>query len=239
LAKVTSPRHRYPLDHCDTQSVHLVNLTTLTDSIYQQSFSKGLILLHHTLLPLKLRHLFSIIMNNMANHLAPTLPHANGPKNIIISDYALPRFYIVRPDKSFVPLIPADEIDPMWRIKGIPAQLSPELIQQWNMARCGDEVDPQRHTYQLEQIYVEGSDEESYQTSVNTGMSLQSPDTASTIPQGKNMGNMEEAYTINRHVSGDDIHHGHGRGEQLSQAQQQTQVCRYLSVSCLNRIHVL
>ena len=61
-----------------------------------------------------------------------------------------PHFYIVRPDKTFVPLIAIDEINPMFRIHGVPVSLTADDIEEWRMARCGDQIDRPKNYYRMD-----------------------------------------------------------------------------------------
>lgn len=148
----------------------------------------------------------------MTAHLSSALPQANDGGQQAISDQPLPHFYIVRPDKSFVPLIAADEIDPMWRIKGVPATLSADLIRQWNMARCGDELERQKLKYQLEQLYVEGSDDDCYETSFNTGTSPTSSMLSGNHGNGQHA---NQGYTNPECNNGGTSHHAPASAQQI------------------------
>ena len=52
------------------------------------------------------------------------------------------RYYIVRPEpnKTCVPMIALDELPPGFRLKGVPMTVTPQQIQEWDMARVGADV---------------------------------------------------------------------------------------------------
>ena len=61
-----------------------------------------------------------------------------------------PYYYIVRPDKTLVPLIAIDEINPVFCIHGLPTSLTANDIEEWNMARCGDEINRAKNYYRMD-----------------------------------------------------------------------------------------
>ncbi|KAG8529453.1 uncharacterized protein KY384_006090 [Bacidia gigantensis] len=102
-------------------------------------------------------------------------PESTGTEGFILSDYPRPRFYIVRPDKTFVPLIAVDEINPMLRLHGVPRALAIDEIDKWNLARVGDLVDRPGQYYSID---LGGSGEGSMDTGfshVTRTISNQSP----------------------------------------------------------------
>ena len=49
------------------------------------------------------------------------------------------RYYIVRPEpnKTCVPMVALDELPTGFRLKGVPLNVTPQQIQEWDMARVG------------------------------------------------------------------------------------------------------
>ncbi|KAL9131283.1 MAG: hypothetical protein Q9217_000771 [Psora testacea] len=88
--------------------------------------------------------------NTMPNHRPTTPSSSSGSEMSSSSDCPRPHFYIVRPDKTFVPLIALDEISPTVRIHGVPSSLTADNIEKWNMARCGDQIDRPQKYYRIE-----------------------------------------------------------------------------------------
>ncbi|KAL9105035.1 MAG: hypothetical protein Q9163_000048 [Psora crenata] len=88
--------------------------------------------------------------NIMSAHRLSTPPSSSDSEISSASEYPRPHFYVVRPDKTFVPLIAVDEISPMVRIHGVPSSLTVETIEKWNMARCGDQLDRHCNYYRVE-----------------------------------------------------------------------------------------
>ena len=87
---------------------------------------------------------------NMASGRLSTPPDSSASESSLSSDDPRPYFYIVRPDKTFVPLIAIDEINPMFHILGVPNSLTAGNIEEWNMARCGDQIDRPQNYYRIE-----------------------------------------------------------------------------------------
>lgn len=92
----------------------------------------------------------SNIVSNINNLRAITPPESTGSGTTFSSDDPRPHFYIVRPDMTFVPLIAIDELNPMLRIHGVPPSLTIDDIEDWNMARVGDQVDRPKNYYRIE-----------------------------------------------------------------------------------------
>ena len=87
-----------------------------------------------------------------------------------------PRFYIVRPEpqKAFVPLIAVDEIPSLFRLQGVPANLDPKTINDWNLARVGDTT-PFRGQYD---VLINPEESKALQGSSSSSDSSNSPPTA-------------------------------------------------------------
>lgn len=53
------------------------------------------------------------------------------------------RYYIVRPEpnKTCVPMIAVDELPKGFQLKGVPMTVTPQQIQEWDMARVGADVE--------------------------------------------------------------------------------------------------
>lgn len=60
-----------------------------------------------------------------------------------------PHYFLVRPDKTAVPLIALDEIHADYHIAGVSKTLTTEEIEKWNMARVGDLVDHPNFYYHI------------------------------------------------------------------------------------------
>ena len=60
-----------------------------------------------------------------------------------------PHYFLVRPDKTAVPLIALDEIHADYHIAGVSKALTTEEIEKWNMARVGDLVDHPNFYYHV------------------------------------------------------------------------------------------
>ena len=86
----------------------------------------------------------------MDGHRQVTPPHSSGSEDSDSSDYPRPQYYIVRGDKTCVPLIAVDEISPAIRLRGIPLSLSGDDIEEWNMARVGDQVNRPKKYYSVQ-----------------------------------------------------------------------------------------
>ena len=112
---------------------------------------------------------------NMANRHLSTPPDSSGSESSFSLDNPRPYFYIVRPDKTFVPLIAIDEINPMFHIRGVPTSLTADDIEEWNMARCGDQIDRPKNYYRLE-ISTHGDAKPRISTNRQSGRSLTNPE---------------------------------------------------------------
>ena len=69
-----------------------------------------------------------------------------------------PHYFLVRPDKTAVPLIALDELHADYEISGVPGTLKTEEIEKWNMARVGDLVDHPNFCYHVTFLKKAASD---------------------------------------------------------------------------------
>jgi len=86
----------------------------------------------------------------MANHQHSMSQNMDEGEQVAMTNLPHPHYFVVRPDMTFVPLIAVDEINPMVRIIGVPLSLTSDMIDQWSMARCGDQIARHKNYYRLE-----------------------------------------------------------------------------------------
>ena len=81
------------------------------------------------------------------------------------SDDPHPHFYIQRDTGELVPLIAVDEIHPMFHIHGVPRSVDAETLEDWDMARCGNQVAHHKKYYRIEIIARETNESAGHTTS--------------------------------------------------------------------------
>ena len=74
---------------------------------------------------------------------------------------------------TFVPLIAIDEINPMVRIHGVPPSLTTDEIEDWSMARVGDQIERPKNYYRIE--FSTGGDGETNSIAQKPRLQAKSP----------------------------------------------------------------